>query len=170
MTADGLDSKHRFVQVGFFLYGALVHYPLARIYAHLSFLGKEEKGLVAHLPVQVVAALVGGVIASVVFPKLLRRAYSHGKMSFFRCLLRGGLAGVFTTELVLLVYYCAYSGVISLEESRLAAPFAYPYVLMGVVTYGMDVVVSAIPLSFVYGVLGALASLPLLARTYGTKG
>jgi len=149
----------------FFLAGSLIHFALARLYVRHAYppgLGSRLED--RQLTIATVTILGGISVAWFMF-RLLRKSLRFEEARASRLILRGGLYGVLATTTALELFYLLVSAFLAVRTPTGYSPLlTFLFGLMDVQTYGMQPLILAAPVAFVYGTVGGATISLLVAR------
>lgn len=167
------DTKDRSLgwALGFFIYGAFVHFLLLRCFIYWAYSGTSETTFVKHPLSNWGIALLGGINVSFFMLPLRKNTSKRRSItSYTRVVLNAGLRAMAATVLTLELFYLlasAYLAVFSkfsadvIDQPSTLGRIAGMFVLwfLSIQTYGLQPAALSLPFSFLYGSIAGVAIL-----------
>ena len=147
----------------FFLYGALVHLLLLRVYARHAYAEKSKPEFLSDPSIYATVAFMGGLCVATLFFLLLKSALSSEHVRVVWFVGRAGGFGIVATILTVAGSSVAGAAMLTghLTANVLLKPWLFAFSTMSIGTYAMGAAVASAPFAFLYGAIGGVYALVL---------
>jgi hypothetical protein len=143
---------------GFFVSGAVFHGLLYWLYATSISFEEARLGIANFLVLLIFVSLVGGSTWTWLMTLMAKAVSKRRTVKPFRVVLETGCVGMGAVLSVGICYFLLVSFILAIAENGIWAPLTVLFIFMGVVVYGMNVLIYAMPFGFAFGsVTGAVA-------------